>query len=316
MKNITPLYIEKLCEYWCLASTTSDGNIELSADTEKFRLLRNGVLFHDLDHDALCATLIGLSKVLLRPNLNSVVDYDHTSLWAWCGEILVGRESTMFSRSQIEIENLYKTVFHSALAPHNSSNAQGNGPAWFQNIQKTFPHHAQQLIYNSGLVLAYLAFPLLEAILKRSCSKYLSFDGKIISSFSVKKINGDLKNYDPRGRSFGSNQCSSMRDMLFLHYNLVADASLKSLLDAFRTHLSYIDSSKDPYDTIYGWRNQSMHGSANFSTIGGIILNLAILISVYEIRDSYGELRERTIFRYTWNKDFPAKAPWSFYPLS
>lgn len=316
MKNMNSTDIEKLCDDWCLASTTAEDNIELGTHTEKYRLLQNGIIFHELDHETLCAAVIGLSKVILRPGLHSVIDKDHTELWSWCAEILVGRESNMFSRAQMEIENLYKTAFHAALAHCGAPTGQGNGPAWAYNIQKNFPHHAQQLIFDSSLVLAYLVFPLLEAILKRACAKYLTFDGKIILAFSVTTRYGKIKNYDPRGGKFGYPQCSSMRDMLFLHYNFIADPHLKYLLDKFLAHLSSINNSEDPFDMIYDWRNQSLHGSANFATIGGTVLNLSILISLFEIKKSYEELRQRTIERFTWNVDSPVKAPWSFYPLS
>src|SRR5215217_116395 len=89
MPQPTAAEIEKLCDDWCTASITPAGGMAIGANTEKFRLLANGVNFHELSHEQLCAALIGLSKVLLRPGLNTIVHQDHSALWAWCGELLL-----------------------------------------------------------------------------------------------------------------------------------------------------------------------------------------------------------------------------------
>lgn len=56
--------IRQLCDAWCNAVAVPGGGFAIGANTEQFRLLRNGVVFHDLDHESLCAALLGLTRAL------------------------------------------------------------------------------------------------------------------------------------------------------------------------------------------------------------------------------------------------------------
>jgi hypothetical protein len=313
MSQPTAAEIEKLCDDWCAASITPEGGMAIGANTEKFRLLANGVQFHELGHEALCAALIGLSKVLLRPGLNTVVVQDHFALWSWCGELLLSPRSQLFTTAQREIKSLYEVSIHAALAgcrkpPETKEEWQEQN-----RIQELQPHHAKQLLRESSLVLGYLGFPLLEAVLKRACATYVAFDGQVISTFSVPNRQGNPRQYDPNG-SFRDRQCSSLRDLLFLHSTVVAGPQLKAYVDRFRIYLTSLDGSQDPFDLLYGWRNQSLHGSTNFQTIGGIVLNISLLISLFEIEHDFEQHRLQTIEHCRWEAQSQCKSPWSFYP--
>jgi hypothetical protein len=163
------------------------------------------------------------------------------------------------------------------------------------------------------VVLAYLGVPLLEAILKRACATFVAFDGRVISAFSVPTKQGNVKRYDPNG-SFRNSQCSSLRDLLFLHSRDVATPRLRTLLDKFRVHLTSLDGTQDPFDLLYDWRNQSLHGSTNVQTIGGTVLNLSLLISLFEIEQSFEQHRLQILDHCRWEAQSQCKSPWSFYP--
>lgn len=285
----------------------------IGAKTEKYRLLANGVQFHELGHGALCAALLGLSKVLLRPGLNTIVDHDHFALWSWCGELLLGPRSQIFPASQQEVRSLYEASIHAALA--NCRKPPASKDEWQEQrrIQDLQPHHAKLLLNESSLVLAYLGFPLLEAVLKRACATYIGFDGQVIAAFSIPSRNGNPRNYDPNG-AFRDRQCSSLRDLLFLYSTLVADARQRALIDRFRTHLASLDASHDPFDLLYSWRNQSLHGSANFQTIGGTLLSLSLLISLFEIEHCFEAHRVQTVEHCKWEARSQFKSSRSFYP--
>lgn len=313
MPQPTAAEIEKLCDDWCAASITPDGGMAIGANTEKHRLLTSGVVFHELSHGQLCAALIGLSKVLLRPGLNTIVHEDHFALWSWCAELFLSRQSQLFPVAQHEIKSLYETSFHAALATCRKPPSTKEEWQEQNRIQDLQPHHAKQLLRESSLVLAYLAFPLLEAVLKRACANYVAFDGQVISAFSVPNKQGNPKQYDPNG-AFRDRQCSSLRDLLLLHSTVVAGPQLKILMDRFRAHLTSLDGSQDPFDLLYGWRNQSLHGSTNFQTIGGTVLNLSLLISLFEIEHDFEQHRLQVLERCRWEAQSPIKSPWSFYP--
>ena len=116
-------------------------------------------------------------------------------------------------------------------------------------IQELQSHHAKQLLQESNLVLAYIGFPLLEAVLKRACAAYVALDGQVISAFSVPNKQGNQRQYDPNG-SPRERQCSSLRDLLFLHSTFVAGPRLRALLDYFRLHLKLLDGTEDPFDLL------------------------------------------------------------------
>jgi len=307
MPQPTAAEIEKLCDDWCIASITPTGGMAIGANTEKFRLLANGVIFNELTHEQLCAALIGLSKVLLRPGLNTIVHQDHYALWSWCGELLLTPRSELFPVSQHEIQSLYKTVIHAALAHCRKPPATKEERQGYNRIQELQPHHAKQFLLGSSLVLAYLGFPLLEAVLKRACANYVAFDGPVISAFSVPNKRGNPRQYDTNHR------CSSLRDLLFLH-SAAAGPRLRALVDRLRVHLTLLDGTQDPFDLLYGWRNQSLHGSTNFQTIGGTVLSFALLISLFEIEHNFEQHRLQTLEDCRWEAQSQHRGLLSFYP--
>ncbi|NWA67389.1 hypothetical protein [Pseudomonas reactans] len=316
MPNLTATDIESLCDNWCAAS--SMGGLGPDSETAEFRLLKNGVVFHELDHETLCRTLISLSKVLLRPGFNSITSNDHMFAWSWCGQLLVTSPSSIFADEQREIQSLYQASIHAALA--GCRKPPQNGDELRKQLDDERTHHskhANQLLEHSSLVLAYLTFPLLEAVLKRACANYVALDGYVLKPFSVPDPKNPLTSveYRPAGApGKGKKRCNSLRDFLFLHSTYVALPDHKNLLDLFRSHLSNLDKTQDPFDLIYGWRNQSLHGSTNFQTIGGTMLSLALLISLFEIQQDFEERRLKTVDYFMWIAQLRSLSAWSFYP--
>lgn len=308
MPSLSAIDIKKLCDKWCEASTTPDGGMTIGQQSEQFRLLTNGIVFHDLSYDEICTALVALSKVLLRPGMNTIVHQDHYGIWSWCAELLLSPRAEVFPREQLEIKSLFEACLHSALAQCRKPPASRE--EWeAQNLtERKLPHHAQQLLRQSSLALAYLAFPLLEAVLKRACAAFVAFDGTVVAHFQVPRRNGTNREYVPQAH------CSSVRDLLHLHHFAVADINLKSKIDDFRSHITFLDSSKDPFDVIFEWRNDSLHGTSNYQTIGGTILSLALLISICEIQPDFAQRRQRIIENCRWEAQSEYKSPWSFYP--
>lgn len=306
MPPLSAAEIRNLCDKWCDASTNS-GGISISSKTEQFRLLANGIAFHELSHSELCVAIVALSKVLLRPGMNTIVDQDHFGIWSWCGELLLGPRAAVFSSQQHEIKSVFETNLHAALAHCRKPNSSREAWAAQNQIVQQIPHHAQLLLQKSSLILAYLSFPLLEAILKRACAAFINLDGTVVSEFLVPRRDGSLRQYKPR------EQCSSLRDLLHLHF-AKATPALQALIAEFRSHIQFLDSSKDPFDLIYEWRNDSLHGTSNYQTIGGTVISLVLLISIFEIEADFEGRRQRAIEHCRAEAKFGHKTPWSFYP--
>jgi hypothetical protein len=84
--------------------------------------------------------------------------------------------------------------------------------------------NARELMRHGHAVLVYLALPLLEAILKKVCGAYVSYDGSVRAQFSVPRKR-DRRRYDVGGR------ISSVRDLLWLVHEAVAGPDLVDALD-------------------------------------------------------------------------------------
>jgi len=297
---ISASQIEQLCDACYTASTPAGGGAAVGPQSAGFRLLANGVVFPELDFECLCAAVTGTTRVLLLPGLNTIIDDDHFSLWAWCAELLLPPRAQLFAANQREIRNLFGLTVHTALASYRS-------PSTIQH------HHAMCFAQSAHLALAYLSFPLLEAMTKRACSSFVGFDGRILSPFSVPRRDGSQRSYAP-----GPNKCSSLRDLLYLHRSVVASPQLLALIDKLRSYLTALDNTQDPFDLIYSWRNDSLHGSTNYQTIGGTLLSWSLLICLAEIEHDFEQRRQRALSGSQREAQSAARVgfrgPWSFYP--
>lgn len=297
---LTAEQIEQLCKDWCAASRAPDGGMAIGAGTEGHRLLANGVVFHELDFECLEASLTGTTMVLLRPGLNTIVVQDHFVLWSWCAELLLSPRS----RSG----NFLKR----RCMPHSLTlgDPLRAGEEWeAQNKKHEIHHHqAKYFVQNAHYALAYLAFPLLEAMLKRACCSFVTFDGTIVTSFSVPKKTGATREY------FVGKRCSSLRDLLHLHYSSVATAPLRLSIGKLRFHLAELDCTQDPFDTVYSWRNDSLHGSASLQTVGGTLLSWSFLIALHELKLDFEQRRRSVIEGCRWELQSGHRSPWSIYP--
>lgn len=306
MPTPTTELIEKLCEDWCVEKKSLPENQLWGQNPDQFRLLPNGVVFHELNHEELCAAIIGLSKVQLLPDLRSYTHQDHYALWGWCGELLLnnhvflGYDMPPAPEISREIQSLYVACLHAMLVHSVRPSATQEQFDELNRMENLLSRHRMHFIEKSFLIVAYLAFPLLESIIKRACASYVTLNGDVLTAFDVPGGPGrpgkpvkDKKFYKPTGATGnkGTDQCSSLRDLLFLHHKLVAPPRLAALIDSFRAHLTSLDATQDPFDLIYQWRNQTLHGKTNFHTIGATIMNFSLLISIFEIEENFEQNR-------------------------
>lgn len=310
---MSPQRIRELCDNWCKAVQQSGGGIAIGGQSEQYRLLRNGLQYHELCFDQLVAAIDGLTKVLLLPGLNTIVDQDHFGLWSWCAEVILSRETGFFDSEEHELRKLFETCVRASLV--HCKRPTSDKAEWQKQTEaeQQMSHNARYFLQESFLTLAYLAFPLLEAVSKKTSSSYVAMDGVVVTRFAVPSKGGGTKEYDPIGR-WNQRQCSSLRDLLFLIHQNIANDQLRAALDEFRGHISTLDGSEEPFDVIYKWRNQSLHGSTSFQTIGGALLNLVLLLIIHQLSDRYDSLRRNVLEHCRWEAQHEHRSPWSFYP--
>lgn len=307
--------IRQLCDTWINAAQQPEGGFAIGGATEQYRLHRNGISFHALSYDEIQAACTGLSKVLLFKGLNTVIDLDHQLFWAWAGEVLLSPRSSFFANEEIEIRQLFETCIRAALAGVTPPPQSREDWERQRELSELVEFNTRQLVLNAHLALAYLAFPLLEAVLKKVCHKYVDYSGNVVTAFNVPRSGGGVRQYVPNDPQKG--RCSSLRDLLFL-YETVSDVDLRPRIDEMRQQISGLGKSADPFDLVYSWRNDSLHGRTSFRTIGGTLLNLVVLIAFNQIRSDYSSRRDLIwenvqrdmgMFRFTGHR-----SPWSYYP--
>jgi hypothetical protein len=266
-----------LCEQWLQ-----------SGGDDRYRLLNNGIVFHQLTYEELRAACLGLTRRLLLPGRNTIIDDDHRFFWSWTGELLAGARPVFVTDQELELQRLTRLVFHASLASRTP----------------TGDSHARALIEDQHIVLAYLGFPLLEAFLKKKCAKFIDLNGTVLQPFEVR----GKRRYVPGKR------CSSTRDLLWLLYDTVAEPQLIDGLDTLCRHVSQFGTDH-PFNIFYTWRNSSLHGSTLLPTIGGTVLNTSILIALDSIQNSYGTIRADVEARTSFFAGIgDSRASWSFYP--
>jgi hypothetical protein len=304
--------IEDLCDSWLATAMPSEGGgLTIGVATEQFRLRNNGIQFHELRYSELRAACLGLTKVLLHPGLNTVVDLDHKLFWSWCGELFAGSKSSYFGDDEREIKELFGLACRASLAGVYRPDKRG----WEEQRDRTaaMEPNARELMHRGHTVLVYLALPLLEAMLKKACHAYVRYDGSVGAQFSVPR-GKDRHQYDVGGR------ISSVRDLLWLLHEEVADLDLVDALDSQRSQIARLEPEKDPFDVLFRWRNSSLHGETSLPTIGGTVFNTAILVALDAVATDYESLRDRVVDQVRWEAQTVQlsasgyRSPWSYYP--
>ncbi|WP_140414763.1 hypothetical protein [Yersinia kristensenii] len=283
---MTPEIVSNLCNSWLEASIAPDGSFIIGRETEKYRLSNNGIVFHELDFDTLCSAIIGTTNVLLLPGISTSISEDHFRLWSWCGALLLSSRGLVFTCEQMEAKELLETSIRCALV--NCSPPLKDKKEWQESVKAMSiqPIRIQHFVNKHNLILAYIGFPLLEFVLKRACSEYVNMDGVIIKKFD---------NYKDKNIDKGKKRINSLEILLNLLFNHVADEKLKKLLTEFQKKIQTTCKSPNAFKLIYTWRNQSLHGTTNFSTIGGTLLSLSLLILLFEIKDDFEEIKNEEI---------------------
>ncbi|MGF1882073.1 hypothetical protein [Vibrio splendidus] len=300
----------ELCDAWYASVASPSGNISIGAESEKFRLFNNGVKFHQLELDAFRASCVGLSKVLLLPGLNTFIVEDHVGLWSWGAELMLHMDSGVFTQDEMELQKLFETCARAALSNCNTKYYENLSREEQSDADKTkdllISHHSKYFLQNAHLTLAYLSFPLLEGVCKKIASEYISMDGRVKKEFSAPPRK---EGQTPRFYKVGQT-CSSLRDLLFLMYELNPSEELNLI----REHLSSLHTGQDAFDVVYSWRNQSLHGSTTYQTIGGTIFNLVLLLLTTKFENSYNEKRQLVLDHCIRISSWDVKPHFSYYP--
>ncbi len=296
--------ISDLCDSW-VAATTGGGAIQIGAASEKFRLRNNGLEPHDFTYAEVRAACIGLTRVLLLPGLNTIIDLDHRLLWSWCAEVLVGSHGQFFDANEHELKALLGLACRASLAGVTRPDMSG-----FEESKRQYElmePNARELVTHAHEVLSYLSFPLLEGVLRKVAKTHITYDGVVLLPFQ-----GKNRKYEAKDR------CSNLGDLLRLLEGQVASPGLQQALADVKKHLQLLDPAKDAFDIVFDWRNSSLHGEVRLPTIGGTVLSMTLVIALDQIQSNYGALRAQVMKQIAWELQTASltghRSPWAYYP--
>jgi len=287
-------HILDLCDNWLSSAVSPHG---VSTGNDRFRLRNNNLWPHTMTYRELRAACISATRTLLHAGQNAVVDPDHQYLWAWCVQLLIDPHAAYFLPNEYDLAALMRLACRAALAD-------------FESKPVNMPVNSGELAKNSSVLLTYLSLPLLDGVLKKTCSSYVQYDGTVRQQFE--RIGR------PKGLYKQGSRCSSIEDLLWLLYNHVADKWLRDALDDVRKSISIAAMGKEAFSTIYGWRNHSLHGQATYTTIGGSILTITLLIALTALESNFQHISSDNLASViSWRKSGKTALDWPrliFYP--
>lgn len=305
--------ILELCDAW-LSAATGAGGLRLGDNSEKFRLHANQIFPHELTLEELRVAHVALSRLLLLPGYGTIVDRDHMLLWAWEAELVIGtHRGCQRTENDSELRQAVEVAVHLLFAGR-SLRQDGSSEAADRSrtALKILGIQDYELLTKGHDLLIYVAFPLLEGLLKRRAQAFTTADGGVSSAFDVPNRQGGRRSYAP------GQQISSLRDLMWLERERLAPPDLAADIDSLMALLVPLEPDLNHgFDVIYRWRNKSLHGSRSFDTVGGTLIGLILRILLSEITEDFEQYRGRAWssahFRATRAPE-SLRNPWSYYP--
>lgn len=199
----------------------------------------------------------------LKVNLSD----DHRTYWIHTVETLYSQAAATF-----HIDTIDQLKWLIALMSPPLAGFEGQHPKWSDGWC------AQEVLRNGNTLASYLAYPVLEGVIKSICDDDFYPDGTIKSGRTVSIL--------PPGSSRtgdGEKRVSSLGDLLWHVENQVADGDLPELMVEMRKRVA--DFYGWPEDEVYGrgglggLRNSMAHGEEQAKAEYGVIMNYISLLS-------------------------------------
>jgi len=254
--------------------------------------------------------VIHLPSLLTTELKSQSYNYDHKVLWSWIAQLFHEPHANAPIRDQEFLKNFILLV---RLELSSVGKPPTDESVWKLNqiIDVVVSWHVREVLSQNYILALAFSFPVLERLLRILCSRFVGLDGIVINDFEIRVPDEKNAKYKK------GNRISSLRDLLYLYEQKVAEEDQKQLLNEFKKALLDIfPEEKDAYDLIYEWRNNMLHGMEMHRTYHAVILNLISLILLSLLRSSYDELKERAkqLIRFNAESSRFFSSPWSFYP--
>lgn len=279
--------ILQLCDAWRGEYVQPDGSGVENASTRALRLVANGIRFHELESDELEAACVGLTETMVPRGLGGYICPDHHQFWGWCAQLLL---TAPIRRIVPTNGDLIHQLLETSACLIIGGDSHCLAPLEIKH-SKDFDWCLDRLIKKKLFVLKFLAYPLLESLLKVHCCSFVRADGTVTTQFSIRLRNGDPRTYKPGKR------CSSLRDLFVLLAQTAAWPELSRPLQRLEDHFQRLDPTTRFVDLLYKWRNATLHGTDEVTAVSGTVFNLCLLLCLQLIRPDFDTLQQAAIDR-------------------
>jgi hypothetical protein len=286
--------IRQICRHSAGIKKYADGTVGIDDLSPSGSIMGSGLRFHDIEFEALQVACVEVLRTLHPNGRIMILSSDHKYLWSWCLQLIINNHRKCLKNN----DGLLKMVFtvsalclserpgeDSGLPPaRDRTEFMARARARSLAVDSVLGARAQEVLEQTSGILSYIVFPFLEAVLKKSLSNFVGMDGEIRKTFQ--KFRSGRKPY-----KIGDWPCSSLLDLLFLFECEITDNNLKCRISEYKLIVEELYPGKSAFETIYKFRNQSLHGTEEATIISGIILNLIFLIVLQEISADYETAR-------------------------
>lgn len=279
MSDATPQQIRAYCSAWSQRAADLQRSARVKGAAPRAQQASPLASICDdvetADHDTLAAVVAGLAVCLIQRN-NEFAGYghDYRVVWAWCAELLagVGVGDAVTSGPEWTVGRLFAATSSAVLAvpvPHHVA-----GIAW--NTRALAQEHAE--------IAAYLAFPLLEQVLRASCHRHFGRGGRVSKPFDTPGQRSNRHYYIEGG------SCSSIGDLLWLFRHHYASAEMGADLDAIDARLAVVvPGGATDFRVLHPWQHDTMDSDITLPVMAAVALNLAIVVALAGREDDFEE---------------------------
>jgi len=229
-------------------------NITINHSQIENQVLPNQLLseFSNAELQEIGYILVHMSR---NPGLNAVIENDHFEYWAFVDLLTRNSAADYWVKEHNPFYILLDIDFISRLRrehPESSYTDLVN----FRNRNVLLANLSRHPLFPA----VWTGFAYLEGVCRRICHSYIGEDGEIKRAFKVngRQYRTPLGRQRASGRNKGDTRISSLRDILTLTRRLVG-SSTRSVLKKFFTDYSA--------KSIYSWRNGSLHGLEDGTTV-------------------------------------------------
>lgn len=270
---------------------------------EHLQIFKNDLAIEEFTQDELLELCAHLTK-----SLQGQINRDHKLLWSWTAFLSSGSDvPTSIDR---DWRDAFRALVNLMLVGRTVVRVGAGHP---RKRSSEMNVHAEWVPTDKHIVAGPLAFAVMEGLLRRKCSAWVTKDGTVVTAFTVTTRNCTKK--------FEKNKLNrvGMAFRLLEEHVIPNRGRLSPHLPALRVAFDRLfPGPEDTFDMLDTWRNDLVHGSEYWQNRSAALLNLICFLWLDELTPAEfdgisasvkASLRQRQTFG-----DDRTRAPWDIFP--